>query len=194
MTDFTTLSLAAITRSYNVVAAYLGETEVRKFSDKTNAARRLTAIVARVEGADIVTNADLEIVAVQVVSPAPTPSEVTVVEDAQRGELGTGWDHPDGQRLLARTEDLVTEAPASVGGLTTLELTHRIEVLVANPKRKGSRARQVFDLYRTGMTGEEFVAAVLAAGMDRRVALANLHWDIDHGFVYLGADVSPAQA
>lgn len=180
MTDFTTLSLAAITRSYNVVAAYLGETEVRKFSDKTNAARRLTAIVARVEGATIEYNSIGEIVAVQAVSPAPAQEEPTADEQSTVDE------QPQTKTAVLSNFGTPTKI---VSDLTTLELSHRIEVLVENPKRKGSRARQVFDLYRTGMTGEEFVLAVIAAGMDRRVALSNLHWDIDHGFIYLGADV-----
>lgn len=191
--DFSSFPSAALVHAYNTCAAELERPVVNKFSDKPTAVKRLNAILDDIEAAGLAVsylpNGAIEGI-VRKDSISPTPSEVQVVEDAQEGTLGTGWDHEDGQRLLAKTEDLVTEAvaPASVGGLTTLELTHRIEVLVENPKRKGSRARTVFDLYRTGMTGEEFVVAVIAAGMDRRVALSNLHWDIDHGFIYLGAD------
>lgn len=192
--DFALNPMAALVVAYNLCAAELERPAVNKFSDKATALKRLSAILDDVEAAGLAVsylpNGAIEGI-VRKDSISPTPAEVQVVEGAQEGKLGTGWDHPDGQKLLAKTEDLVTEAPkteSTVGGLTTLELTHRIEVLVENPKRKGSRARTVFDLYRTGQTGEEFVAAVIAAGMDRRVALSNLHWDIDHGFVYLGAD------
>lgn len=187
--DFALNPMAALVVAYNTVAAVLTVPTVNKFSDKATAVKRLNAVIDLAEEAGY-TFSYLPNGAIDKISdPAPA-----VNPHAASNQLISDAVAANPELAAMVKVDLPVEPtnpgaePASVGGLTTLELSHRIEVLVENPKRKGSRARMVFDLYRTGATGEEFVQAVIDSGLDRRVALSNLHWDIDHGFIYLGAD------
>jgi hypothetical protein len=207
--DFALNPMAALVFAYNTVASALNAlpsreskiSEVSKFSDKATAVKRLNSIIDAVEAAGFevsylpngaiekISQLDLQARSNAAIADAvasnPELAAMVMVED---GFVPPTEDptltnvQTDGAKTVAEP----VKSETSVGGLSTLELTHRIEVLVENPKRKGSRARQVFDLYRTGQTGEEFVQAVIAAGFDRRVALANLHWDLDKGFVFLG--------
>lgn len=205
--DFALNPMAALVVAYNTVAAVLNAQpsreskilEVNKFSDKATAVKRLNSIIDVAEGTGLAlvyapNGAILQLIRAQE-AVDPIAEEIAAGTDVADAPEDDGFVPPTEDPTLTNVQTdgattVAEPAPAtSVGGLTTLELSHRIEVLVENPKRKGSRARSVFDLYRTGQTGEEFVLAVIAAGMDRRVALSNLHWDIDHGFIYLGADV-----
>ena len=52
-----------------------------------------------------------------------------------------------------------------------------------NPKGQGS-AKQ-FDLYRDGMTVQQYVEAVLDDGGTERVALLDICWDFNHQFITL---------
>lgn len=185
MTDFATLSLATLVRSYNTVAAALGETEVRKFSDKPGAVKRLHNIIVRALEAQLAVMYDADGSVASVGAPVleessstdGVPSDDTFVEPKDDVTLQN-----------VQTDGTTTTAePTSTAKLaTTLDLTAKVKILVANPKRAGSRAHAVFALYADGQTGQQFVDAVVAAGHPVRVALTNLHWDLDHGFIYLG--------
>lgn len=72
------------------------------------------------------------------------------------------------------------KAPAKRGPKPVHLDTDFIEVLVENPKRKGSEAHARFALYRQGMTVAEFIAA----GGRRD----DLHWDTGRGFVFVSAE------
>ncbi len=69
----------------------------------------------------------------------------------------------------------------------TLNLERRIRYVQDNPKRPGSRSHSIYGIYQVGMSGDDFVSAVIAVGQPRRVALDNLRWDLDHGYVRLAA-------
>ena len=201
--DFSLNPIAALVVAHNTVAEHIsGVRPVTKFSDKATAVKRVNAAIDAVESAGFVVSYlpngaieridQLDAQAIQARSNAAIAEAVASnLELAAMVTVGQAktvdvMQTESGPQEYVSYSDVHTIEPAAVGGLTTLELTHRIEVLVENPKRKGSRAHAVFSLYRTGMTGEEFVRAVIAAGHDRRVALSNLHWDLDHGFIHLG--------
>lgn len=74
----------------------------------------------------------------------------------------------------------------------------RIVVLVpANPKRANSKSHPRFALYQDGMTVKEYLDAVVALqGGSRTRWLADLKWDVKHGFIAVGdhpKDETPAE-
>ena len=76
--------------------------------------------------------------------------------------------------------------PKAMGGTDQKSV---ITLLVSNnPKRRGSATR--FAKYVTGMTVEAYIAAVGSKGL----ALADIAWDINHGFITVAAPVAAAPA
>lgn len=78
-------------------------------------------------------------------------------------------------------------------GSTNLDLNQQLVLIhVGNPKRVGSRAHVVYEVYHTALkrnpeaTGEMYIKDMEIVGFTRKLALSTLHWDIDHGFVKLG--------
>lgn len=59
-----------------------------------------------------------------------------------------------------------------------------IEVVIGHVPKRGTAARR-FRLYRTGMTVDEYAEAVIAMGGTRPLALGDLRWDIEKGWVRL---------
>ena len=58
--------------------------------------------------------------------------------------------------------------------------TRTIKVLVeSNPKRPSGKSHARFELYKTGMTTEEYIAAV----GDRSKATADLKWDEERKYI-----------
>lgn len=55
-----------------------------------------------------------------------------------------------------------------------------------NPKQIGSKARQRFALYDSGMTVETYVAACKNKTTSGKYALNDITWDLEHGFIELG--------
>ena len=83
------------------------------------------------------------------------------------------------------------ERPARGGGRSALNLTAPLEIVsTSNPKRVGSRAHEHFELYLTHRpaTGEAYIEIMKEAGSSRRMALDNLRWDVDHGYIRLGVE------
>jgi len=60
-------------------------------------------------------------------------------------------------------------------------------LVVANPKKPGSASAARFGLYVHGMSTTAYQAAVLASGQPKRLAAADLLWDLRHGFIALHA-------
>ena len=58
---------------------------------------------------------------------------------------------------------------------------------MSEPKRsKGSNgAKERFQLYRDGMTVEEYITASTKAGNAKALATADVHWDVVKGFITL---------
>jgi len=55
-----------------------------------------------------------------------------------------------------------------------------------NPKRAGSKARERFAIYRTGMTVGEYVRRCELEAVPRpKDALLDIAWDVEHGFIEL---------
>lgn len=54
---------------------------------------------------------------------------------------------------------------------------------LVNPKVPGSKAHARFALYAENKTVEQYVAACIASGHARRAAVADLKWDVKHGFI-----------
>ncbi|MEK1890734.1 MAG: hypothetical protein AAAB35_24860 [Phyllobacterium sp.] len=60
------------------------------------------------------------------------------------------------------------------------------QVHPSNPKRPGTRAHEIFSLYRDAQTVDEFVLAV----GNRSEALSNIRYDVGHGYIILECDDS----
>ena len=82
---------------------------------------------------------------------------------------------------------------------TNLETTQSLYLLCSIcPKRPGTRAWEIYQIYlslpgigtENPPTGENFLEEVVELGFPRRLALASLHWDIEHGFVRLGPSLA----
>jgi hypothetical protein len=65
-----------------------------------------------------------------------------------------------------------------------------VSVLVANPKRPGTRAHAAFSCYRDGQTVAEFIAACAAGNIPEQEARANLSWDRRKGFISITEEVA----
>ena len=90
-----------------------------------------------------------------------------------------------------------TKAPkAPVAGRSTIDTRAELVVLAkTNPKRAGSRSHGTFELYDGCATGEDYIAKMIAAGHDRKLAMSSLHWDTQHHFIRIGTEVAaPAAA
>lgn len=76
-------------------------------------------------------------------------------------------------------------APVAAGKPATHPGHYVVHVLVANPKKPGSKSHARFALYQTGQTVSAYLAACAAAGQKARAARADLTWDTDaaRGFV-----------
>lgn len=166
--DFSLNPLNALAVAYNQVALSLGRPEVKKFADKPTAVKRLNAIVDDAEAQNMT------------VVFFPNGAVKYVVDNA-RTEAAKVHEAPV-------VEPMAEAKPAKVhdrGARTPLALESVIEILVPNPKREGSRSHAIFELYRPGMTGQQFLDAMEAAGHGRRLGLSTLNWDLDHGFINL---------
>lgn len=54
---------------------------------------------------------------------------------------------------------------------------------LVNPKVPGSKAHARFALYAENKTVEQYVSACTKGGFKRRDAVADLKWDVKHGFI-----------
>jgi len=52
-----------------------------------------------------------------------------------------------------------------------------------NPKTLGSKSHARFGMYKTGMTVGDYVAAVIRSGRARRLAIRDITWDREHGYI-----------
>lgn len=198
--DFALNPMAALVVAYNTIAGHLSQAPVNKFSDKPTAVKRLNAIlddaVARHYEISYLPNGAIDTVTFAPESETPQADAIrSAVADAQKRmvDLGaqiipnspTPSDIEEHVRKTAVPGGVIERPAVATGSVTnsTLDLAQKIEVLVANPKRKGSRSHKVWDVYTTGMTGEEYVAKMVKLGYGRRLALAALHWDLDYGFI-----------
>ena len=57
------------------------------------------------------------------------------------------------------------------------------EVCPSNPKRKGSKAHAVFEYYRVGETVAELVARLVADGLPKSHATADVRYNVEHGYI-----------
>lgn len=92
------------------------------------------------------------------------------------------------------------EKSESLGRTSTLPLDKPIRLLITtNPKRIKTRAWDTFQLYFTlqetkpGFTGEDYIAAIIEAGHDRKLGLSTLHWDSGHAYIGFGESEQPAE-
>lgn len=83
------------------------------------------------------------------------------------------------------------EAPAKTARVRPAA-TGVISSVAPNPKKPGSRAFKVFEVYRVGQTVAEFIAACDKAGIDEKEAKANLSWDRRKYFITISEAVDAA--
>lgn len=166
MSAYESMTPAQLVALYNSRAEALGEKTVKRFSDRKTAERRLAGIEERF--------------AESVVS-SPFPVEAPVVETPVVVEAPVVPAAP-------------VAAPKKSGGRgrkTSLNLDLVYSPLMdpmspSNPKRKGTRAHKLFELYGLGMVGHKYVKLVVAQGYDRKLALDTLRWDLEHQLVVAG--------
>jgi hypothetical protein len=96
-------------------------------------------------------------------TPAPTTPEVTPTPTTPETPLAIQGIFP------------VVKAKYARGPIPA---TAVITVLTANPKKPGSKTWYRFQMYQTGMT----VVQALAAGIE----MGDVRWDLAHGFISLG--------
>ncbi len=79
--------------------------------------------------------------------------------------------------------------PLRAGDMNGVDTRSTIRLLIdSNPKR--GKPRQRFNLYRSGMTVADFVAAVQGIGQPEQKALDDLCWDLNEGFIALDSPAS----
>jgi hypothetical protein len=75
--------------------------------------------------------------------------------------------------------------PASVGA--PIQVRYIQLLVLGNPKKPGSASAARFGLYVHGMSTSAYQEAVTKAGQPKRLAAADLLWDVRHGFISLHA-------
>lgn len=65
-------------------------------------------------------------------------------------------------------------------------------VAKTSPKKTGSKAREIWDLYKDGMTVEDLLKAAEATKGGAAYAKACMIWDTRHGFITVGPAAAPA--
>lgn len=150
---------ADLVKAYNAGLVLLGKSDddfLKKFRDKATAEKRLEQL-----------QQDL--------------LNMHGVAELTHNDEGFSW-------VIQKPKKTETESspPSSPVTKTNLNLAGKIVVLSeGNPKRAGSRSYTTFSLYSTVATGEEYVAALVAQGFTRKLALSTLRWDIGHEYIRL---------
>lgn len=199
MIDYSTFPMAALVVSYNVVAKALSQTQVKKFSDKPTAVKRLAAIIDQAKAAGIDLHMAPNGAVIGVIPSESTtgflPPSTAMVHDA-KGQLVDGTVMVPYETLAEKTDSEVV----STDGTTTVaepakERAKRKSSLMGktitlevseNPKRNGSRTRVRYALYTTGMTTDEYMEKCLAGGLGtKREILSDLSYDSEMGFIKL---------
>lgn len=163
MSTYESMTGSELLAEYNKIAEQLNEPIVKRFADRKSAIRRLTAIKTRFEE--------------------------TVEKECERAS----------EELFAQLEAPVVEAPVveapkkpiapGRGRKTRVDLTRKVTIVVdpmrpTNPKRKGTRAWDIFELYGSRpIRGDVYLRKVREAGYTQKLAIDSLRWDLDHGFV-----------
>ena len=157
MSAYESMTPAELLARYNSRAEALGENTVKRFSDRKTAERRLAAIEQRFAEANPVVDTPIEPVVVE---------PVVVEAPAQKKAIAPGR-----------------------GRKTSIDLTKKIKIQLdpmrpTNPKRKGTRAWDVFELYGDKpLTGAAYIKRVREAGYSQKLAVDSLRWDLSHNVV-----------
>lgn len=106
-------------------------------------------------------------------------TESAAPKEAAKTESKASKPHIKARPAVHKTEkEKPTKAKSKGGHTFSNEL--RIKLLVEdNPKRKGSSAYKMFELYRKGVTVGQY--------KEKGGKLNNLYWDVDHKFVAVAA-------
>lgn len=161
MSDYKSLTTAELLARYNSHAEALGENTVKRFSDRKTAERRLVAIEQRFAEANPMA-----------VEPEPVAVEPEVAEPVVS-------EPPVKKKAIAPGR----------GRKTSIDLTKKIKIQLdpmrpTNPKRKGTRAWDVFELYGDKpLTGAAYIKRVREAGYSQKLAVDSLRWDLAHHFI-----------
>lgn len=164
MSDYKSLTTAELLTRYNSYADALGENTVKRFSDRKTAERRLVAIEQRLATSE---QRFAETNPLAKVLTEPVVAEPVVAESpVQKKAIAPGR-----------------------GRKTSIDLTKKIKIQLdplrpTNPKRKGTRAWDVFELYGDKpLTGAAYIKRVREAGYSQKLAVDSLRWDLAHHFI-----------
>lgn len=125
-------------------------------------------------------------------APASTPGmrrlraqvgSALLAEEARADQARAAAEAARERAAIAKETVAKAEAASAASPRTKLIQTQRIQTVVDNPKKPGSRAFARFALYRAGATVRDFIAACEAAGFPAKEAMADLSWDRRHGFI-----------
>lgn len=174
-----TLSISRMADEYNAIMEYVERPQdrVSTFRDRAAAERRLTS--ARVElaaqrGIDESVSPGLRRLRA---SPlAAQLREAVLADQAAAAAVAAGRTEPK-----APPADYPPPAAAPRRGRAPLFTDEQVVTLLVTgcPKREGSTSAKRWAKYRSGMTVGQFAKAV----GDRSIALADLKWDVAHGFI-----------
>lgn len=166
LSQFEGLSLSQMATAYNNAQLTLGREDaaVKKFSSRADGLKKLERVRTELVNMHGYTRLDNESLTWSITKPAPAAKAKVAKEKTPKAK--------------AKAEK------TSSGPATKLDMARRFELVKpGNPKRAGSMSHGIFSLYQNGMSGEEFIAAMISAGHTRRLAILNLNWDVAHGFI-----------
>lgn len=175
-TDYTALPVPVLNESYRIVAEAVG-LPARRFRSRAQVVASLEEALDRAIETGLRVSRFPNGAVSAVREPRTRARPVRPLRSIVVGASGHNDNHA--------VQSIVVDPAAVRPDHTMLALDRRIRVLVDNPKRNGSRAHALFEMYQDGMTGAQYVQAVINAGLPRRVALDSLHWDLRHGYVRL---------
>ena len=179
-----TYSISYLLSSYNEIANEYDLSGRASFRDKKSAVKAVVALLSQVDSIteEVPTAAMLESspgLNRLRASPLANVLRESVLQD-QAKALEEAADRP-----ATEPEAPVPETPAVASHRARsapLSGTTVITVLTAkNPKREGSAAHGHFARYRTGMTVDEYGAAIRSQAQ----AIRNIRWDVAYGHIRL---------
>jgi hypothetical protein len=90
-------------------------------------------------------------------------------------------ENPEPTKVETKKKIVAAKTEKSEGKRHRIDVTKKIHLKVTeNPKRKESGSHKVFELYKEGMTVEEFLK------LEKQGAhLGHIRWDVAHGFISL---------
>jgi hypothetical protein len=168
----------------NLVAIYnqVSDKPITKFTDRATAEKRVAALLDSKGLTVHATPEDMEANTYKVVTAA--------VPDAPEPEPEVVPAEPEPEPEVVPAEPVATTQSKRGKKSPVMDLVITYSA-VQNPKSKNSKTHFRFNLYKIGMTGQEYMDACLARELgSRREILSDLNYDSKMGFIVLAPAVT----